>query len=1252
MPGSVRVGRPNRIRHIPLSWDVAKARSNHEPKFRPVGDSKLRGGEVTIGQICESMFHAMPSSNDWITEASNAGEYYDQALEVAEPYRQSVAEALQPIFNEGQLQSQNAIRADINRQLTRLGSPLRLTDDAGRVTKRVGARMTEVRPEHIDRNPLSRWSPITEEIFEMAPHSASVEYAQFRSGTLITAMVEEQQRMVRNLIGQSTMITNQATATALVDILQEVNPTTSAGRNLAMFRGVNANGLTQPWEQAVYNRAEKMSEALARQGVTGAKAQMRVQKEAQKHADKLRKSRARMISRTESKKAQIQGKLDSFRQVVNDGLADPKTASKQWVTGATDVCEVCSSLAGVIVLLNESFEGVGDGPYAHANCRCDIRFIHDIGKAPKAVGAGDPSFRPGTPENPIVWEFPSGFKTQPSITTTFKPPGWTPPIRPPLPSTPTPPKPTSSPVEAPPPQQVPVKPADPVTVPGSNADIVWDDAGRKWADLTTAEQEFLLDSHIDDVLRPLLDEIIEAEVRLRGGATLPDLASDAQLAKRGFDPKAIKKIRKQQEEVVAKIRTETRRQVMERIAKKGEFTDELYTLVDDTLDDYVVRQGARSRYRATRARTYELDDPLGIEGVSLPGSNRTMIGNHNVRANPDILDPDSAFDIDRVLDRMRGYDSPVSLSKPVEHQRAWGEGIAPRFGREIAEELTDEARVAILYEIEDDIRTLGGLVRGEAERLGGLPDETVVAADTWMSRGGLKMEQGWVDTVAELDERVGFWVSVVDELDATRQFQATTRYWPGRGSSGWPSRQVPVSNMDEAQALIYEATHGQMNQAVTDVLDEILDEIGANPYIRASGRRKVTESTREPIEEAIRHLSRAVNERVGDGLMTLDDALAVLDPIEDTGLISRIANRIGDGEVQRAKTAELMEDLRRAVDPDGWPYPDIDDIADAVSQWAYDFWGSPAVHDVVSRGQAFVDEDLLRIARTLKRGNTPTSQLGQLATRAGVTPSGQATGYDAQIREAIKDIMAEVRAIGGDDFAGLSGQTVDYYGEQMKCLDLTRAGNERAQAALDSINRQADDWMPTEWIERANERGSVGFYNANGRPRSHYAEMDFNLSSASGDAAINVGPRSLDDGRLFELGDRTAFHEIHHRTQKNVEIHGQLEDIFFHRRTQLPPRPDGMSDEAWAAMEARYEWTQVGSSNREIGIEDDFYSGYVGKWYGSKTQGNVGISGGNGAHEVSPMAATHLAGSGTDAARALGEDLDMIDWIIGMLLGV
>ena len=87
MPGSVRVGSPNRLRHIPLSWSVEKRRSNHEPKFRPVGDAILRGRERSVGQVMEEMFASMPSIDPLIAEEINAGQYLDAAMEVAEPYR-------------------------------------------------------------------------------------------------------------------------------------------------------------------------------------------------------------------------------------------------------------------------------------------------------------------------------------------------------------------------------------------------------------------------------------------------------------------------------------------------------------------------------------------------------------------------------------------------------------------------------------------------------------------------------------------------------------------------------------------------------------------------------------------------------------------------------------------------------------------------------------------------------------------------------------------------------------------------------------------------------------------------------------------------------------------------------------------------------------------------------------------------------------------------------------------------------------
>ena len=435
MVGSVRVGSPNRLRHIPLSWSVEKRRSNHEPKFRPVGDAVLRGRERSVGQVMEQMFASMPSIDPLIAEEINAGQYFDAAMEVAEPYRLRIAEILQPTFNEGALLGQDRIRADMNDQLRRRRSPLRLTDADGDVTKATANPQT-VGGIQVGRSPKAVWASVGVEAFDDV-NAASVQYAQFRSGTLVTAMVEEQQRVIQGVIGESftaqqtfqggrtvTGLTAQQTSQALVTVLQDVNPTTSIGQNLARFRGVNANGLTVPWERAVYHRAERMADALTRQGITGEKAHARIQKSAQRHADKLRRSRARMISRTEIKRAQVHGQLASMRQAVSDGLVDPQTAAKKWITGATDVCQVCSDLGmNPAIPLDQSFEGVGDGPPAHPNCRCDLDFAHTLSQAPEAYGAAGPNspYRPGTQENPIVWEFPSGFKTTANPTTMFIP---------------------------------------------------------------------------------------------------------------------------------------------------------------------------------------------------------------------------------------------------------------------------------------------------------------------------------------------------------------------------------------------------------------------------------------------------------------------------------------------------------------------------------------------------------------------------------------------------------------------------------------------------------------------------------------------------------------------------------------------------------------------------------------------------------------------------------------------------------------
>jgi hypothetical protein len=421
------VGTPPRIRHIPLSWPVEKARSNHQPKFRPVGDNLMRGRERTFNALLLEMFSAFPLRPALQLAAGeiDAAVYLDRVLTAVEPYRNKLARVLQRQFNESALNMQDRIRGDVNRQLRRLRSPARLTDARGAVTKQAEfGTLTLERGE---------WSPIGVEAFNDVS-AESVRYATEQSGTLVTNMAAQQQVLVRDVIGSSfttsqtfstgrtvTGLTRQQTSQALMEMLHAVEPGTAVGQSLAASRLVNVNGLTARYENAVARFAERTANDLARQGKSAVEARSLVRKKTQKYANKLRRSRARMIARTEIKTAQVQGQLAAMRQAVSDGLADPATALKTWVTGATDVCSMCSSLAGKSLLLDRSFEGVGDGPPAHPNCRCDLDFSTSIARAPVAVDGGNPAMPLGSEQNPIVYRFPSGFQSKPSSTRAFMP---------------------------------------------------------------------------------------------------------------------------------------------------------------------------------------------------------------------------------------------------------------------------------------------------------------------------------------------------------------------------------------------------------------------------------------------------------------------------------------------------------------------------------------------------------------------------------------------------------------------------------------------------------------------------------------------------------------------------------------------------------------------------------------------------------------------------------------------------------------
>lgn len=91
---------------------------------------------------------------------------------------------------------------------------------------------------------------------------------------------------------------------------------------------------------------EELSQAIIDQGVT------------------QNESRAMLIARTESAHAYSLGSQAAWKQ---SGVVD----RKEWL--ASDPCEICAPLSGLVVELDEEFaDGISEPP-AHPNCRCALQ---------------------------------------------------------------------------------------------------------------------------------------------------------------------------------------------------------------------------------------------------------------------------------------------------------------------------------------------------------------------------------------------------------------------------------------------------------------------------------------------------------------------------------------------------------------------------------------------------------------------------------------------------------------------------------------------------------------------------------------------------------------------------------------------------------------------------------------------------------------------------------------------------------------
>ena len=242
-------------------------------------------------------------------------------------------------------------------------------------------------------------------------------YARLRSNQIIVAISDDINANIASLIAdgfkeQQTFTTGRTvtgrtvdqTARRLYGILADAAPVPITGADYASFVAPYTNGLFPSWAEAVNRSMDNYANNLAKKKIPDREILRRTAEHGRRYANKLRRSRARMIARTEVAYAQNRGIYDSFLKAQQDGLFSG-TAMKRWVVGPTDVCNVCSPMGGVRVPLNQSFDwgtGGGDYPPAHPNCRCTFDIEPDINTAPNFTGAG-------TPTDPYRYEFPDGY---------------------------------------------------------------------------------------------------------------------------------------------------------------------------------------------------------------------------------------------------------------------------------------------------------------------------------------------------------------------------------------------------------------------------------------------------------------------------------------------------------------------------------------------------------------------------------------------------------------------------------------------------------------------------------------------------------------------------------------------------------------------------------------------------------------------------------------------------------------------------
>jgi|TARA_R110002020_G_scaffold168439_1_gene357265 hypothetical protein len=392
---------------------------NHRPEFRPTNSDQLDKVEKEIYRTVLDAVNEIPETlyREVIFGNLTGPQATENVSQLLAPQQELIALAIFKAYLEGAIDMSHRIRDSVNRELKRLRSNLRLVgpDDTTKAVDRVLYTPAGFGIDSATIKPI--------DVFNQQPDDMSGKvYARLRANAIISSVSDDVQANIATIIADgfeasqtfgtgrtATGLTPEQTARRLFEILRDTSPVPITGADYASYVAPHTNGLFPKWATAVDRSMNAYAHRLRERGISPQEVKERTSRHGERYGNKLRRSRARMIARTEVAFAQNIAMSDMILGAQAEGVLTQQ-AQKEWIAGPFDVCNICQPMNGKKVPTTQPFVwqgGSGNTPPAHPNCRCVIVPVPFMSTAPNRIGSG-------TIDDPNRYVFESGFEAIPA----------------------------------------------------------------------------------------------------------------------------------------------------------------------------------------------------------------------------------------------------------------------------------------------------------------------------------------------------------------------------------------------------------------------------------------------------------------------------------------------------------------------------------------------------------------------------------------------------------------------------------------------------------------------------------------------------------------------------------------------------------------------------------------------------------------------------------------------------------------------